>query len=157
MATDGSSVAHGTVTADFGSRTLSAPVGANGLAYFPEIPEARQVSVALSGVPGFALRDAGPRALPNSASEVLEVWLRPVPVEAAGEVLDATGQPVAGVLVEAANGAASGTTDSAGRFRFPVPLPAGQLVEVTIRQGTWVGYRDTLTFPGPHKLLFKRK
>lgn len=156
-ATDGTAVTYGTVIVDFGRRKLSTPVGANGLAYLPEIPDVREASIGLADVPGYELRDTGPQRLPDAEGKVLEISLQPVPVEAAGEVIDADGQPVADVLVDVADGTASGKTDAAGRFRFPVPVRPGQLVEVTIRQGAWVGYRDSLTLPGPHKLLFRRK
>jgi hypothetical protein len=156
-ATDGTAVAYGTVTVDFGTRKLSAPVGANGLAYLPEIPDVSEALFAVADVPGYELRDKTPQRLPDAEGKVIEIRLQPVPVEATGEVIDAKGQPVAGAVVEVADGGASGRTDAAGRFSFTVPVRPGQLVEVTVRQEGWVGYRDTLTFPGPHKLLFRRK
>jgi hypothetical protein len=120
----------------------------DGEAVFRETREdlrGRLVRVELREVEGYVLRDAAARVVPSDG--VLLVELTPAASLVSGTVQTASGQPLAGAVVDLENGLATAVTDALGNFRVQVPRPPGTTIPVQVVFGGRRGYTGNLTVP----------
>ncbi len=123
------------VTLDWGAQRLTQTTDESGQASFLGLPRGGtdiRVSVEAAGyLPARQSLDEVP------TNPVLRLTLEPAAIATAlrGTVLDSSGTPLPGVLLNFDSGLASDTTDGSGNFAVTLPHAAGSLVSV-------IGVRD---------------
>lgn len=134
-----------------GQDVRTGEIGQNCQAQFNEVPERFLRSSGLDvqvSVRGYVRAGSGP--VPISPDHVLLVPMRKVAEKsmAWGRLIyPGTKGPVVNAVMSIDGGLASGKTDSAGQFRFEVPLPEGRSVQLTAEASNRVVFDERVTLP----------
>ena len=144
-----------------GQVTLSGPDAAvrsrplvAGEASFDDLPAGapgQRVEVSVDDTVGFQ-STSEKRAVPADGILVVQLARVEITSVAAGTVLGADGQPLAGAVVDVHHGLVSAQTDRLGAFRIVVPRPPETIVSVIVAFRGSVCFRDNLTVPGSFTL-----
>jgi hypothetical protein len=126
-------------------------IGRNCQAQFNEVPSRLLTTAGLfvqATVPGYEQADR--KALPVPNDRVLWVTMRRIAERSTAWghlVYSRTKGPVSGALISIDGGLCEGKTNSAGQFRFEVPLPEGRTVRLTALVGGRIVFDDRVTLP----------
>lgn len=155
----GEVVRQGKVRLIAGQATRVAPIDADGVAYFPEIPaetRGRPIEVEPE-VPGYQAKARPSQVLPADGNLRLDLEKVPVKVEpllVSGTVLTG-GRPLAGASLNLENGLALGTSDVLGNFRLAVPPGSAERLRLIVVHDGRIGFNDFELLPGPWTISFK--
>ena len=146
----------GSVTLDAPAGSWRAELGPDGRAVFARLPAA---ALGDSGHIAVSAEGHEPADLSSilSADGIIRVELEQVEVatDVRGTVLDGSGQPMSGVVVDFGSGLGTDTTDARGNYRVVLPIAAGERTAVVAMLDDRIGYRDLVVVPSGTALTIR--